>query len=117
MDRKGLAVKSSIIGLGCKVLSALLAFICRKYFIMYLGIELLGVNNTLSQVLEALSLTELGIQTAIIFQLYEPLSKKNYDEVSKIIKILKKIYMIIGTVIMILGLMVIPFLRNIIVDY
>ena len=114
MDRRGLAVKSSVISLSSRLLSALLAFICRKYFIMYLGTDLLGINYTLSQVLETLSLTELGFQTAIIFRLYKPLSVNNKNEVSKIVIILKKIYIFIGIIIMVMGVLFVPFLKNII---
>lgn len=114
MDRKGLAVKSSVIGLGSKLLSAFLAFLCRKFFLLYLGTDLLGISSTLSQVLDTLSLTELGFQTAIVFQLYKPLVNNDRGEVSKIIVLLKKVYMMIGTIIMILGILLIPFLNRII---
>lgn len=114
MDRKKLAVKSSAIGLGSNVLTALLAFVCRKYFLQYLGADLLGVSGTLTQILATLSLTELGFQTAIIFQLYKPLAENNREEISKIVMLLKKIYTAIGVIILVIGIALTPFLRYII---
>lgn len=114
MDRKELAVKSSVIGFISKLLTALLAFVSRKIFLQYLGSDLLGVSSTLTQILETLSLTELGFQTTIIFRLYKPLVEKNYEEVSKIMMLLKKIYLIIGVVIFVFGVVASFFLKYLI---
>lgn len=110
MDKKVLAVRSSIIGLVCKVLATLLSFFCRKVFLNYLGADLLGVNGTLTQILETLSLTELGFQTAIIFQLYRPLAEKDYNKISDIMLVLKRIYSAVGVIIFCIGLGIIPIL-------
>lgn len=116
MDRKNIAVKSSIVGLISKVVTILLAFICRKLFLQYLGSELLGINSTLTQILDTLSLGELGFQTAIIFLLYEPLVYDNKEKVSQIIMLLKRIYNVVGGLIFIVGLLVMPFLSKIITN-
>lgn len=114
MDRKKLAAKSSVISLGSKLLASLLVFICRKVFLQYLGTNLLGVSGTLTQILETLSLSELGFQTAIIFQLYKPLVDGNHVEVSKIMMFLKRVYFIIGVIILVIGAVASPFLKYII---
>lgn len=114
MDRKKLAVKSSMIGLGSKLLAAMLAFISRKIFLQYLGTDLLGINGTLTQILDTLSLTELGFQTTIIFQLYRPLAENDYEEASKIMVLLKRAYSWIGLIILAIGIAASPFLKYII---
>ncbi|MCI9220688.1 MAG: hypothetical protein HFH94_13270 [Lachnospiraceae bacterium] len=114
MDRKKLAVKSSMIGLGSKLLAAMLAFISRKIFLQCLGKDLLGINGTLSQVLDTLSLTELGFQTTIIFQLYKPLAKNDYVAVSQILMLLRRLYFLIGIIILVVGMASSPILKYII---
>lgn len=114
MDRQRLAVKSSIIGLGSKFIATVLLFVCRKFFLKYLGTELLGVNGTLTQILETLSLSELGIQTAIIFQLYKPLVEGKYEQVSKVMTIIRRIYVVVGTFILFLGIVLSPILKKLI---
>lgn len=113
-DRKKLAVKSSAIGLGSKLIAALLSFVSRKIFLQYLGTDLLGVNSTLVQVLDTLSLTELGFQTAIIYQLYRPIQEGDHLRVSKIVMFLKRVYRFIGIAIICLGTIASPLLPVII---
>ena len=114
MDRQRLAVKSSIIGLGSKFIATVLLFVCRKFFLKYLGTELLGVNGTLTQILETLSLSELGIQTAIIFQLYKPLVEGKYEQVSKVMALIRRIYIVVGTFILFFGIALAPILKKLI---
>ena len=60
-------MKNSIISLFSKIIFILMTFVCRTFFIKYLGNEYLGVNGLFSNVLTILSLAELGIGNAIIF--------------------------------------------------
>ena len=113
-NRTKIATISSLIGLGSKMLVVFLSFINRKFFLKYLGAELLGINGTLLQVLDTLSLAELGFQTTIIFRLYKPLVEENYEESSKILMFLKKTYLWIGIFIFSMGIILSPFLKFII---
>ena len=74
-------VKNSLINISVSVLSqviiALLGFISRKVFIDNLGVEYLGVNGLLTNVLTMLSLVEGGIGVSIVYNLYKPLAEDN----------------------------------------
>ena len=48
-----------------QILTILLAFVSRTVFIYVLGAEYLGLNGLFSNILQILSLSELGIGTAI----------------------------------------------------
>lgn len=98
----------------CQLLTFLLNFINRTIFIQILGVEYLGVNGLFTNILSILSLAELGIGGAITFHLYKPLSEENEKELQKLIKIYATIYKFIGLSVIILGILIIPFLNNII---
>lgn len=69
------------------IASFLLNFISRKLFLDGLGPEVMGMRTTLGTVLGMLSLSELGIGTAVAVSLYKPLAEKNYNEINEIISL------------------------------
>lgn len=91
-------------------------FISRIVFIKVLGKLYLGVNGLLSNVLGILALSELGIGTAISFSLYKPLLNKENEEINSLMKFYKKAYHIISLIVLILGLVILPFLPHFIKD-
>lgn len=114
MERKQLAVKSSFITLIAQLFASIISFISRKVTLVFLGIGILGIHSTLNEIMGMLSLTELGFAGAIMYRLYEPLAKDNYDVVSAIIAFIKKIYFYIGVIIVVIGLFMLPVLPLII---
>ena len=116
MNRKKVIMRNSIIGTVTQVFQMLMSFIIRKIFIRYIGIEYLGINAVLTEILEMLSLTEFGVQNAIIFRLCKPLLANDIDVVSEIIFLLRKLYYIIGSVILVTGFCLFPFLKYIITN-
>lgn len=85
-------------------------------FIKQIGEIYLGINGLLSNVLGLLSLAELGIGSAIAFSLYEPLAKNNYDKINAIMLFYKKAYKIIGTLILVIGIVLLPLIPHLIND-
>lgn len=114
-------VKSSALNIFSNVsiliIQTILLLVVRIIFINNLGIEYLGLQNLLVNIMSMLSLTELGIAYAISFSLYKPLADKDHLQVSKIISLYKKIYFGIGIGISVFGIMMLPFLDYLIVDY
>ena len=112
--------KKSILNIGSNfsvyMIKVILSFIVRTIFIKVLGETYLGVNGLLTNILSMLSLAELGIGTAINFSLYKPLAEKNKDEISALMSFYKKVYMIIGLIVAILGIILFFFLGQIIKD-
>lgn len=77
-----------------------------------LGEEALGVNSLFTQILSMMSLVELGIGPAIVFTLYKPLSENNKEQISAIMSLYRKIYTGIGLLILLLGGILTPFIKN-----
>lgn len=104
-------------GFGGQLVNIVLQFITRTVFISVLGKSYLGINGLFSDILSMLSLTELGIDTALNFQLYKPLAEHNNKRIRILMKFYKRAYVTIGVVIVILGVCIVPFLPVLIKDY
>ncbi len=104
-------------GFGSQFLVTLLRFVTRTVFIYTLGKEYLGISGYFKDILSMLSLTELGLDTAINFKLYKPLAEGDDKRVRVLMKFYKQAYRIIGAIIFSMGLCLIPFLPRLIKDF
>ena len=94
-----------------------LSFAVRTVFIHTLGTTYLGVNSLFSDILSMLSLTELGLDTAMAFKLYKPLAEKNTPRLRVLMKFYRLAYMVVAGVFIVLGLILIPLLPFFIKDF
>lgn len=106
-----------ISSVGGQLITILMQFIVRTVFINTLGKSYLGINGLFSNILSMLSLAELGVGTAILFKLYDPIANEDKHRITILMKFYKKIYTLIGIVIAIIGICLIPFLHFLINDY
>lgn len=110
------SIKNSSVALFEQIIYNLLSFISRTVFIYTLNRTYLGINGLFNDILTLLSLGELGIGTAIIYSMYKPAAKDDYESLSALLNLYKKIYTIIGTVLTVVGLCLTPFLDFFISD-
>jgi len=113
-SRTANSVKNIMFGFISQAIQMVLGFISRTIFIRYLAVEYLGVNSLFSNILSMLSLAELGVGSAFIFSLYKPLAEKNEVAIATILRFYKKVYTSIGTFIFVAGIILMPFLHQII---
>lgn len=106
-------VKTSFI---LQIINKITAFIVRTIFIYTLNVEYLGVNGLFTNILTVLSFAELGIGTAIIYNMYKPIAIGNHEKVKSLMCLYKKAYTIIGIVVFLLGISLIPFLDVLVKD-
>lgn len=94
MERKhaSYAVRNSFWGVVGQLCTAILSFVTRKVFLNYLSIDYLGISATFTSILQTLSLSELGFQTAIVFFLYKPLVEGDSEVVNRYINYYRKLY-------------------------
>lgn len=90
------------------IINLVLAFISRKVFIDHLGIEVLGLNTTATNILGFLNIAELGIGSAISYTLYHPLFEKDRQMVNEIVSVQGWLYRKVAYV-MILGACILIF--------
>lgn len=110
------SIKNIVYGMTSQIVSTLINFISRTIFIKVLGMEYLGVNGLFTNILSMLSLAELGIGSAIIYNMYKPLAENNKEMLKSLMNLYSKAYRIIGILIFSLGVLIVPFLENIIKD-
>ena len=101
-------------GIGGYILNTILGFACRMVFVRCLSADYLGVNGLFTNILTMLSLTELGIGSAIGYALYKPLAENDEEKIASLVKFYQRAYHIIGIVVACVGLALMPFLNIII---
>lgn len=97
-----------------KVLSIIAPFILRTIILYVLGAKYLGLNGLFTSILQVLNITELGVTSAIVYSLYEPIAKGDITKVGGILNLIKKAYRVIAFVILIVGIVMISFLDRLI---
>ena len=97
-------------------IKSLLSFATRTVFIYFFVEEFLGLNSLFSNILTLLSLAELGFGNAIIFSMYKPIAEGDDEKVRQLLALYKKFYRIVGTLILLVGASITPFITYIIKD-
>lgn len=97
--------------------TVILGLFNRRILVLTMGIEYQGISGLFGNVLSMLAIAELGIGATIIFHLYRPLEEKNIELVKSLMCFYRKCYNIIAFVIIILGLILIPFLPALVPEY
>lgn len=108
--------KNSIVTLICQILQIILAFALRKIFISTLGVAYLGYNSVFANILQMLNLADMGIGVAITSFLFKPLADGDKDRIATLMYLYKKVYNIMGFVVLAIGLVISIFLGTIISD-
>lgn len=114
MSRINNSIKNSISSMGGQLLTLILGYVSRSIFIKTLGAQYLGISGLFTNIISILSLSELGIGTAIIFNMYKPLAENDKHRIYILMKFYKTSYRIIGLAITILGCVLMPFLSKLI---
>ena len=97
-----------------RIVSLLLPFITRTLLLYYLGTESVGANTLFSSILSFLSLAELGFGSSIVYAMYKPIAENDLEAVGALLNYYKRIYRFIGTVILLVGICISPFLHYLI---
>ena len=94
------------VGMLFYVLYLFLAFFSRKIFLDCLGAEFIGLTGMLMNIMNFLSVAELGIGTSIVYFLYKPLQEDDHDKINEVMSMLAFLYRCIGCIIGFGGLIV-----------
>lgn len=103
-----------IFGFLNRVVNIVFPFLIRSVMIYTLGTEYLGLNTLFMSILQMLNLAELGISSAIVYSMYKPIAENNNEEVCSLLFLYKKIYRVIGCIVLTIGIVLIPFLPKLI---
>jgi len=104
------------VSVGAQLINIVLLFFSRKIFLQYFTEEYLGVNGLFTELLTVLSLAELGIATAMMYGLYEAVAKDDQTEICRMMNLYRRLYTIVGCIVIAVGLSLLPFLDYFIKD-
>lgn len=110
-SRMSNALKTSMIGGITNIVKIFLGFGYRTIFVILLSEVYLGINGLFTNILQILSLAELGITTAIVFRFYEPISHEDVHYVGMLMNFFGKVYRTIACAILGIGLCLLPFIN------
>lgn len=106
--------RNIIFGVGYKLVRTLMPFVIRTIIIHKLGTEYAGLDSLFTSVLQTLSLAELGFGSALCYSMYKPIAEGDSALVSALLNYYRKAYRVIGVIISAIGIMLLPFLPNIV---
>ena len=108
--------KSFIWGVLERIMGLFFPFLLRSILIKTLGENILGLNGLFSSILQILNLTELGVSSAITYNMFKPIAENDLTMISALLNLYKKVYRVIGIVFFTVGMGVMPFLKYFISD-
>ena len=103
--------KNSFFSLLSQMVLLLFGFLSQRAMNLYMGTELVGMNGVISNVISMLSVTELGISTAIVYHLYSALVRQDEREIAALMNLYRKAYYLFAMILAVLGLLVTPFVH------
>lgn len=111
MSRTKNATRNILAGLVNKLVHLGFPFLIRAIIIQTLGSEYLGLSSLFTSILQVLNLAELGFSNAVIYNMYKPVAEKDTKTICALLNLYKKIYRIIGIIVLVVGLALLPFLQ------
>lgn len=110
------SAKNLFTSLGITLIMTLLGFLTRKVFVDNVGVEYLGLNGLLQNILGVVTLLEGGFGTSIVYNLYKPLAERNEAKIIALIQLYRKVYRYIAGGIFIFSMCLYPFIDLFIKD-
>ncbi len=108
---------NTITGIGYYFFTIIANIISRKALISVLGIQYQGVDGLFSSILSMLSIAELGISSAILYNLYKPVKENDFELIKQLMLFYKKAYRLIAFIVAFFGFLLMPFLGYFVPDY
>ena len=89
----------------------LINFISRWLFVRIFDASYLGINGLFSNILNILSLAELGVGGAIVYSMYKPMYDGDTKKIAALINYYHVLYNRIAIIVAVIGLVLLPFLK------
>ena len=116
MGRTEKSIQNFKFTLIAQIVTILVSFVTRTCLVRILGIEAVSLNGLFTQVISAISLAEMGVGTAIVYNLYKPLAEGDHEKVSQLMNLFRTAYWIIAAATVVIGIILIPWLPYLITD-
>ena len=101
MTRKKKLLLNTITGFAKQIVVMICGFILPRYILSFYGSSVNGLLSSLANFLNIISLLEMGISSVIQSNLYGPLAKNDYEQISKIVVSSEKFFRRIAYILLI----------------
>lgn len=108
------ATRNILFGVLLKLYQIIIPFIMRTVMINFMGVQYLGLNSLFISILHVLNLAELGVGSAMVYSMYKPIAQDDDVTICALMKLYKNYYRVIGAVIAIVGIVIAPFIPQLI---
>lgn len=108
------ASRNVVFGMLLKGYQILLPFLMRTAIMYYMGDGYLGLNSLFGSILWVLNLAELGVGSAMVYSMYQPIIDNDKEQICALLKLYQKYYRMIGLVIAIVGGILTPFIPHLV---
>lgn len=88
----------------------LFSFISNAVIVHYLGVDYLGLSGLFTSILQVLNVAELGFSVAVTYNMYKPIAENDTVTVNALLAFYRKIYFAIGSLVFVVGIIVMPFI-------
>ncbi len=109
-----IVIRNSLFGIVSAILMVLLNFAVRLVLVKTLGDEYYGLHSLFQSVTSILALLELGLSSAMIIHLYEPVKNHDINTVKALLCFFRKAYLILALAFFILSIIVCTFIPSIV---
>lgn len=110
------SAKNLASSLGLSILMIVMGFVTRKIFVDNVGVEYLGLNGLLQNVLGIMTLLEGGFAASVVYNMYKPLAENDRPRILALLQLYRKVYRYIAGGVFLCGLAIYPFIGYIIKD-
>ena len=116
MDKRKSILNVSV-SIAFKIITIITALFVKRLLIKLCGNGINGLNALYLSIVGFLSVAELGVGSAITFCMYKPIVEGENQKVSALYQLFKRLYLIIGGIIFVAGLLLAPFVGFFAKDY
>lgn len=114
IERTKNASRNIVFGIVLKIYQIAIPFLMRTAMIYFMGVQYLGLNSLFTSILQVLNLAELGVGSAMVYSMYKPIAEDDETTICALIRLYRLYYRVIGLVIAVVGLLLTPFIPNLI---
>ena len=108
--------RNSFFSLMSQFILIFVGFFSQRVMNLVMGESLIGMNSVNSNIIAILSVSELGIASAIVYHLYEALAVRDESRIASLMNLYRRAYCLFACVITTAGLCVMPFVHNFLKD-
>ena len=109
-SRTEYSVMNTTVAFIAQVTAILMGFFTRVVFTRTLSEGYVGINGLFTDILNILSLSELGVGTAITYALYGPIARNDIKKQQLLMRMFRTFYRMTAGFVLVAGMCLIPFL-------